>query len=60
MDQAVSCGFSLWMLGFALRTIHVGFVVDKVAMGQAFLLVLWFYPVNIIAQWLSTHASPGR
>jgi hypothetical protein len=27
---------------------HVGFVVDKVALGQVFLRVLRFYPVNFI------------
>jgi hypothetical protein len=26
----------------------VGFVVDKVALGQVFLRVLWFSPLNII------------
>jgi hypothetical protein len=30
------------------QSIHVGFVVDKVAPGQVFLRVLLFYPVNII------------
>jgi hypothetical protein len=29
----------------------VGFVVDKVALGQVFLRVLWFSPVNIIPPW---------
>jgi hypothetical protein len=31
----------------------VGFVVDKVALGQVFLQVLQFSPVNIIPPWLS-------
>jgi hypothetical protein len=31
----------------------VGFVVDKVAMEQVFLLVIFFYPVSIIPLWLS-------
>jgi hypothetical protein len=26
---------------------HVGFVVDKVALGQVFLRVIWFSPVNV-------------
>jgi hypothetical protein len=34
-------------------SVHVGFVVDKVALGQASLQVLWFYPVGIIPPWLS-------
>jgi hypothetical protein len=29
----------------------VEFVVDKVTLGQAFLRVLLFYPVNIIPPW---------
>jgi hypothetical protein len=32
----------------------VGFVVDKVVVGQVFLRVLRFYPVNIIPPW-ATH-----
>jgi hypothetical protein len=31
----------------------VGFVVDKVALGQVFPLVLRFSPVNIIPPWAS-------
>jgi branched-subunit amino acid transport protein len=31
----------------------VGFVVDKVALGQVFLKVLQFSPAIIIAAWLS-------
>jgi hypothetical protein len=27
-----------------LGPVHVGFVVDKVALGQVFLQVLWFFP----------------
>jgi hypothetical protein len=34
-------------------SVHVGFVVDKVALGQASLRVLRFSPVNIIPPWLS-------
>jgi hypothetical protein len=39
--------------GFAPGSIHVGFVVGKVALGQVFLLVLRFYPVNIIPSLFS-------
>jgi hypothetical protein len=38
---------------FAPESLRVGFVVDKVAQGQVFLLVLRFYPVSIIPPWLS-------
>jgi hypothetical protein len=34
-------------------SVHVEFVVDKVALGQVFLRVLRFSPVNIILLWLS-------
>jgi len=30
--------------GFDIRSVHVGFVVDKVAVGQVFLQVRWFFP----------------
>jgi hypothetical protein len=33
--------------GFVPGSIHVGFVVDEVALGQVFLRVLLFSPVNI-------------
>jgi hypothetical protein len=29
-------------------SVHVGFVVDKVALGQVLFQILWFSPVNII------------
>jgi hypothetical protein len=34
--------------GFDPGSVHVGFVVDKVALGQAFLRVLRFSPVSLI------------
>jgi hypothetical protein len=33
---------------------RVGFVVDKVALGQVSLRVFRFHPVSIIPPWLST------
>jgi hypothetical protein len=39
--------------GFAPGLIHVGFVPDKVALGQVFLRALRFSPVNIIPPSLS-------
>ena len=41
--------------GFDLRTISVGFSVDKVAHGQVYLLVLQFSPLSIIPPLLRTH-----
>jgi hypothetical protein len=35
--QAVLTGFSLQRPGFTPMSVHVGFVVDKVALGQVFL-----------------------
>jgi hypothetical protein len=40
-------GLSPRKAGFGFWSVHVGFVVDKVALGQVFLRVLWFSPVNI-------------
>ena len=34
------------------RVIHVGFAVDKVALGQVFPRVLHFFPVNFISSVL--------
>jgi hypothetical protein len=42
--------------GFVPGSIHVRFVVDKVALGQAFLRVLRFSPVNIIPPSLSPNS----
>jgi hypothetical protein len=39
--------------GFAPGSLHSEFVLDKVALGQDFLQVLWFHPVYIISPWLS-------
>jgi hypothetical protein len=38
---------------FVPRSLHVRFVVDRVALGQVFLQVFWFSPVIIIPPWLS-------
>jgi hypothetical protein len=46
--------------GLSPRTpglIHMGFVVDKVALGQVFLRVLRFSPVSIIPPLLHIHLS---
>jgi hypothetical protein len=39
-------GLSQWRLGFKPGPVHVGFVVDKEALGQVL-------PVSIISPWLS-------
>jgi hypothetical protein len=36
--------------------VHVGFVVDKVVLGQVFLQLLLFYPVSIIPQISHIHS----
>jgi hypothetical protein len=52
-------GLSLQRTRFAPGSIYVGFVVDKVALGQAFLRLLQCSPVSIIPLWLSKHISSG-
>jgi hypothetical protein len=47
-------GLSSRRSGFMPGSVHVEFVVDKVALGQVFLRVLLFSPVNIVPPWLST------
>jgi hypothetical protein len=43
--------------GFDVTLVQVGFVVDKVAVGQVFLPVGWFSPVRIIPSLLHTYSS---
>jgi hypothetical protein len=38
--------------GFAPGSVRMGFVVQKVALGQAFLQVLWFSTASVIPPWL--------
>jgi hypothetical protein len=53
-------GLSPRRLGFSLGSVHVGFVVDKVILGQVFLRVLRLSSVSIIPLVvLHTHVSPG-
>jgi hypothetical protein len=51
-------GLSPRRTGFAPESTHVGFVVDKVVLGQVFLRVLRFSPANIIPPLLHIHLSP--
>jgi hypothetical protein len=55
----LAAGFSQRRLVFAPWSFHVGFVVDKVSLGQVRLRVLWFSPVRIIPPGLHTHISSG-
>jgi hypothetical protein len=48
-------GFSPRSPGFDSRSVHVRFVVDKVALRQGFLLVLRCFPFSIIPPMLHTH-----
>jgi hypothetical protein len=48
---AVAQAVSRRPLTAAARVNLVGFVVNKVALGQVFLRVLRFFPVNIIPPW---------
>jgi hypothetical protein len=44
---------SLLRPGHEPTTVHVGFVMDEVALGEVFLQVPQFYLVNIIPPWFS-------
>jgi hypothetical protein len=46
--RRLAAGLPPWRPGFNHRSVHVGFVVDKVTLGQVFLQVLRFSPVNFI------------
>jgi hypothetical protein len=58
--RSLVAGLSPRRPGFAPGSIHVGFVVDKMALGQVFLRVLRFSPVNIIPPLLSKLISSGE
>jgi hypothetical protein len=47
--------FSLRRHEFAPRSVHMGFMVNNLALGQVFFQVLWISPVNIIPPWLHIH-----
>jgi hypothetical protein len=47
------------MAGFAPWSIRLGFVVDKVALGQVILRIIGFSPVNIIPPSLSNSYHLG-
>jgi hypothetical protein len=58
--RSLVAGLSPRRPGFAPGAIHVGFVLDKVALGQVFILVIQFSPVNIIPLSLSKLISSGE
>jgi hypothetical protein len=58
--RSLVAGLSPRRPGFASGSIHVGFVVDKLALGQVFLRVLRFSTVNIIPPSLSKLISSGE
>jgi hypothetical protein len=53
-------GLSPRRTGFTSGSIHVGFVVDKVTLGQVFLRVLRLSPVSIVPPSLSKLISSGE
>ena len=53
----VSCRLFTADTGFDPGPVHMGFVVDKVALGQACLRVLQFSPVSIILPVLRINSS---
>jgi hypothetical protein len=55
-EGELAIGLSLWMAGFSPRRDHLGFVVEKVALGWAFLKLLVLSPVSIIPPVLHTHS----
>jgi hypothetical protein len=48
MAQRLVAGLSNLRLGLSPGLVREGFVVDKVALGQISLRVIWFFPVSII------------
>jgi len=48
---------SLQRHGFDSRPVHMGFVVELMAMGEVFLQILWFSPVSNIPPLLNIHIS---
>lgn len=54
--QAVSRRFSPRRPRFVPRSVHVGFIVNKVALGLIFLRVLRCSPVNIIPLLIHNHS----
>jgi hypothetical protein len=45
-------GLSSRRPGFVPGSVDVVYVVDKVSLGQVFVRVLRFFPVNVIPPWI--------
>jgi hypothetical protein len=58
--RSLVAGLSPRRPGFAPGSIHMGFVVDKVALGQVFIRILRFFPVYIIPPSFSKLMSSGE
>jgi hypothetical protein len=54
MAQAVSGWPHIAEAQDCSRSVHVGFVADKIVLGQVLLLTFRFSPVGIIPLWIST------
>lgn len=50
-------GLSPWRTGFNAGPFPLGFVVQKMAVGQVLLGVFWFYTVSIIPGDILVHSS---
>jgi hypothetical protein len=59
MSQAIFVRLLQQITGLDHGTVHVGFVVDEVALGHIFLPVILFSPVGIIPPMLHTHFCLG-
>jgi hypothetical protein len=58
--RSLVAGLSPWRPGFAPGSIHMGFLLGKVAPGQVLLWILLFFPVSIIPPSLSKFISSGE
>jgi hypothetical protein len=58
--KSLVAGLSPRRPGLTPRSIHVGFMADKMELRQVFLRVLQFSPVNIIPPSLSKLISSGE
>jgi hypothetical protein len=56
--KQLDAGLSPWRPGFTPRSVHMVFVVGKVALGQIFLQVLQFSSASVIPPLLHNHFSP--
>ena len=57
LAQAISASPSPWRLWLSPRAIHMGFLVDKLALGMVSLQVLGLSPLTTIPPMFHTHIS---